>query len=241
MSHLRLLPGITDFAPLDAAQSVRVLLADDHALMRRTLRLLLDGERDVAVVAETDDPASLVRDVDAHQPHVPVLDLWMPGGSSSAAIRQLRDQLPTMEIVIVTMEENPVFAQRAFASGAIGFVLRIAPMRSCPRRSAEQRAASGTSAVTGAPTRRQASRDRGEQLDRARGRGASLDRAWANECRDRPAAPALATNRGDTPCSNTPKARRRDARRTRRLRPTTRPAAKLNRSRRLRVAAAGTP
>jgi two-component system response regulator NreC len=124
MPHLRLAPVIMGSAPLAAEQSIRVVLADDHALMRSTLRLLLDGEDDVEVIAEAGDLASLVRHVDAHQPNVLVLDLGMPDGSSSEAIRQLRERAPDMQIVIVTMEENPVFAQRALAAGAIGFVLK---------------------------------------------------------------------------------------------------------------------
>ncbi len=124
MPHLKLAAAITDSAPFAASQNIRVVLADDHALMRRTLRLLLDGEQGVEVIAEVDDLASLVRRVDAHQPHVLVLDLGMPDGSSSEAIRQLRERLPEMQIVIVTMEENPVFAQRALAAGAVGFVLK---------------------------------------------------------------------------------------------------------------------
>jgi two-component system response regulator NreC len=124
MPHLKLAPAITDSAPFAAAQNIRVVLADDHARMRRTLRLLLDGEHGVEVIAEADDLASLVRRVDAHQPHVLVLDLGMPDGSSSEVIRQLRERLPEMQIVIVTMEENPVFAQRALAAGAVGFVLK---------------------------------------------------------------------------------------------------------------------
>jgi two-component system response regulator NreC len=123
MPHLRLAPALTDSAPA-AEQSIRVVLADDHAPMRRTLRLLLESEDDVEVIAEASDPASLVRHVDARQPHVLVLDLGMPDGSSSEAIGQLRERLPEMQIVIVTMEENPVFAQRALAAGAIGFVLK---------------------------------------------------------------------------------------------------------------------
>ena len=121
MPHLRLAPVAADVAD---EQTIRVVLADDHALMRRTLRLLLDGEQDLEVVAEAGDLNLLVRHVDAHQPHVLVLDLGMPEGSSSEAIRQLRERLPEMQIVIVTMEENPLFAQRALASGAAGFVLK---------------------------------------------------------------------------------------------------------------------
>jgi two-component system response regulator NreC len=123
MPHLRLAPAITDSA-LAAGQSIRVVLADDHAPMRRTLRLLLEGEDDVEVIAEAGDPASLMRHIDARQPRVLVLDLGMPDGSSSEAIGQLRERLPEMQIVIVTMEESSMFAQRALAAGAIGFVLK---------------------------------------------------------------------------------------------------------------------
>ncbi|MHB8234458.1 MAG: response regulator [Solirubrobacteraceae bacterium] len=121
MPHLRLAPT---FDSATDEEAIRVVLADDHALMRRTLRLLLEGEQGVEVIAEAGDLNLLVRHVDAHQPHVLVLDLGMPDGSSSEAIRQLRERLPEMQIVIVTMEENPVFAQRALAAGAVGFVLK---------------------------------------------------------------------------------------------------------------------
>jgi two-component system response regulator NreC len=125
MPHLRLAPALAGTTtPTAGEQTIRVVLADDHALMRRTLRLLLEGEQDVEVIAEASDLASLVRHVDGHQPQVLVLDLGMPDGSSSEAIRQLRERAPQMQIVIVTMEENPVFAQRALAAGAIGFVLK---------------------------------------------------------------------------------------------------------------------
>jgi two-component system response regulator NreC len=105
-------------------QAIHIVLADDHSLMRRTLRLLLEGEENIEVIAEVDDLDSLARRVDAAQGNVLVLDLGMLNGSSSATIRQLRERLPQMQIVIVTMEANPVFAQRALAAGAVGFVLK---------------------------------------------------------------------------------------------------------------------
>jgi two-component system response regulator NreC len=103
---------------------IRVVLADDHRLMRRGLRLLLDTEHDVEVVAEADDIASVVRHVHNDQPEVLVLDLGMPGGSSIEAISSLRKQVPKTHIVVLTMEESPVFAQRTFAAGAVGFVTK---------------------------------------------------------------------------------------------------------------------
>jgi len=106
------------------APPIRVVLADDHALVRRSLRLLLDCEEDVDVVAEAESVGSVVRHVHGHSPHVLVLDLQMPGGSSIETIRQLRRRAPETEIVVLTMERSPAFAQRAIDTGAVGFVLK---------------------------------------------------------------------------------------------------------------------
>ena len=106
------------------APPIRVVLADDHALVRRSLRLLLDCEEDVDVVAEAENVGSVVRHVHGHSPHVLVLDLQMPGGSSIETIRQLRRRAPETEIVVLTMERSPAFAQRAIDTGAVGFVLK---------------------------------------------------------------------------------------------------------------------
>jgi two-component system response regulator NreC len=100
------------------------MLADDYASMRRSLRLLLDGEAGIDVVAEAGDLSTVVRHVHGHTPHVLVLDLRMPGGSSIETIRRLREQVPDTEIVALTMEQSPGFAQRALAAGAVGFVLK---------------------------------------------------------------------------------------------------------------------
>ena len=124
-THLHLAQAADhDRTTVAAELPVRVLLADDHAMMRRSLRMLIDGEDDVEVVAEADDLAAVERQVQGHEPHVLVLDLGMPGGSTIEAIGRLRERWPEMQIVVMTMEENPVFAQRAFAAGALGFVAK---------------------------------------------------------------------------------------------------------------------
>ncbi len=125
MPHLTLAPDLAD-PPVATVEerTVRIVLADDHVLMLRALRLLLEGEQDLEVTAEAGDLTALVHHVDVYRPNVLVLDLGMPDGSSSEAIRELCSQAPEMQIVIVTMEENPVFAQRALEAGAIGFVLK---------------------------------------------------------------------------------------------------------------------
>ena len=103
---------------------IQVVLADDHQGMRRSLRLLLDREDGVEVIAEAADLATVVRHVHGHTPHVLVLDLSLPNGSSIETIRRLRAQVPQTEIVVLTMEQSPLFAQQALDAGAVGFVLK---------------------------------------------------------------------------------------------------------------------
>jgi two-component system response regulator NreC len=125
--RLQVVPAPAASAPRPSAEpSIRVVLADDHALMRRSLRLLLDGEDSVEVVAEAGDLLTVRRHVYGHLPHVLVIDLSMSNGSSIAAIRQLRERVPGTEIVVLTMEESRVFAQQALDAGAIGFVIKHA-------------------------------------------------------------------------------------------------------------------
>jgi two-component system response regulator NreC len=124
-AHLHLAPAVTETGRVvSAASPIRVVLADDHALMLRSLRLLLEGERDVDVIAEADDLTSAERHVRDQSPHVLVLDLHLHGGSSIEMIGRLREEAPDTQIVVLTMKDNPVFAEHALASGALGFVLK---------------------------------------------------------------------------------------------------------------------
>lgn len=100
------------------------MLADEHVGARRSLRLLLGAEDDVHVVAEATDLSAVMRHVHGHVPHVLVLDLQMLNRSSIDTIRCLRDEVPETEVVVVTMEDSPLFAQQALAAGAVGFVLK---------------------------------------------------------------------------------------------------------------------
>jgi two-component system response regulator NreC len=122
--HLAADPDAPSDEIADVAASIRVVLADDHAPMRHSLRLLLDGEEDLGVVAEADDLASTVAHVQGCRPSVLVLGLGMPGGSGGETIRRLRARAPATQIVVVTMDESPVLAQSALAAGALGFVVK---------------------------------------------------------------------------------------------------------------------
>jgi two-component system response regulator NreC len=104
----------------------RLLLADDHAVVRSGLRLLLDAEPDLEVVAEAGDVESARRYVLGHKPDVLILDLNMPGGSSLAAIPVLREEFPDTQIVVLTMQKESALAQEALRAGALGYVLKEA-------------------------------------------------------------------------------------------------------------------
>jgi two-component system, NarL family, response regulator NreC len=124
-AYLRLAPAPRETTSQPPAISpIRVVLADDHALMRHSLRLLLEGEDGVEVTAEADDIASAVHQVQSHKPDVLVLDLRMRGGSSIETIGELRRRAPETEVVVVTMSDGPAFARHVLASGALGFVLK---------------------------------------------------------------------------------------------------------------------
>jgi|SRR5579875_707550 len=103
---------------------IKVILADDHVGVRRSLRQMLDHEQDLEVVAEAAELFTAVHKVHHHVPHVLVLDLQMPNGSSLEAIRALRERVPDTEIVVLTMDLSPAFAQAALTAGAVGFVIK---------------------------------------------------------------------------------------------------------------------
>ena len=103
-----------------------MVLADDHNVMRSGLRLLLDAEADLEVVAEAANLPFTFQTVRGHRPTVLVLDLNMPGGSSIVAIPRLARISPSTTIVVLTMEEDPLFVRDALEAGASGYVRKQA-------------------------------------------------------------------------------------------------------------------
>jgi two-component system response regulator NreC len=105
---------------------VQVVIADDHAVVRSGLRMLLDAEPDLEVVAEAGDVESARRYTRAHRPDVLILDLNMPGEPSLPAIPEIREAAPDTQIVVLTMQKDPGFAREALRTGALGYVLKEA-------------------------------------------------------------------------------------------------------------------
>jgi two-component system response regulator NreC len=109
------------------SEPITIVLADDHAVVRSGLRLVLERENDFTVVSEAGDAEAALRTVLGHKPTVLVLDLNMPGELSSLeAIPRVRDASPATHVVVLTMQEDPEFARQALRAGAAGYVLKEA-------------------------------------------------------------------------------------------------------------------
>ncbi|XVS61613.1 response regulator [Actinosynnema sp. CA-299493] len=102
----------------------RVLLADDHALVRRGVRLILDGEPDLTVVAEAGDGAEAVEKARAERPDLAILDIAMPRLTGLQAARELSHLQPDLRILILTMYDNEQYFFEALKAGASGYVLK---------------------------------------------------------------------------------------------------------------------
>jgi two-component system response regulator NreC len=107
--------------------TTRIVLADDHAVVRSGLKLLLDGEEDLEVVAIAGTAEDALRYVRGHKPDVLILDLNMPGERKSLdIIPDIAGASPGTRVVVLTMQEDPAFARRALRDGATGYVLKEA-------------------------------------------------------------------------------------------------------------------
>jgi two-component system response regulator NreC len=113
-------------AATTATDTITIVLADDHSVVRSGLRMLLEAEPDIEVLAEAGDVDAARRYTLGHKPTVLVLDLNMPGGSSLETIPRIPELSPDTSVVVLTMQEDPAFAREALRAGARGYVLKHA-------------------------------------------------------------------------------------------------------------------
>jgi two-component system, NarL family, response regulator NreC len=107
-----------------ASEHTTIVLADDHAVVRSALRMLLEAEPGLEVVAQAGDADSASRYVLGHKPDVVVLDLNMPGRPSLEVVPEMKERSPGTEIVVLTMQDDPAFAREAMRAGVLGYVLK---------------------------------------------------------------------------------------------------------------------
>lgn len=103
-----------------------VLIVDDHAVVRKGLRLMIESQHDLAVVGEAGNLAEAMQVAARVKPDIITLDLSMPGPSGVASVERLRAAAPEAKILVVTMHDDPAFVRSAVAMGAMGFVTKSA-------------------------------------------------------------------------------------------------------------------
>ncbi len=110
----------------DEQETIGIVIADDHAVVRRGLKQLLGAEPGFEILAEAGDLDAARRYVRGHHPDVLVLDVNLPGGSSITKIPEIRAESPDTAIVVLTMQDEPAYARQALSAGALGYVLKEA-------------------------------------------------------------------------------------------------------------------
>jgi DNA-binding NarL/FixJ family response regulator len=103
---------------------IKVLLVDDHAVVRQGYRRMLEEENNIDIVAEAADAASAYQQFKSTAPDVVVMDISMPGRGGIEAIRQIRQWDPSARILVFTMHANASYALQAFRAGAKGYVTK---------------------------------------------------------------------------------------------------------------------
>ncbi|GBD09583.1 Oxygen regulatory protein NreC [Candidatus Thermoflexus japonica] len=105
---------------------IRVLIADDHAVFRAGLRMLLSAQPDIEVVGEAGDGWQTLKQTETLRPDVILLDLTMPGMPGLQALALLRQQAPQARVLILTMHEDEAYLRQALAEGAAGYITKRA-------------------------------------------------------------------------------------------------------------------
>lgn len=103
---------------------IRVVLADDHQIVRQGLRRIIDAEEGLSVVGEASDGIEAVKVVEDAQPDVLVVDLMMPGLNGLAVTTQVRQRAEHTQVVVLSMHADDAYVLQALRSGAIGYVLK---------------------------------------------------------------------------------------------------------------------
>jgi two-component system response regulator NreC len=106
--------------------AIRLLIVDDHQLVRSGLRRLLEAEDDITVEDEGGTAHDAVRLARLHKPDVVLLDVVMPGGSGLDAIPEILAAAPQAKVLALSMQDDPSYVRQAFATGASGYVLKEA-------------------------------------------------------------------------------------------------------------------
>ena len=106
--------------------TIRVLVVDDHAIVRSGLRRVLDAEPDIETVSEAENAERAVFEAMEHRPDIVLMDVVMPGKSGIEGLAALLQAVPSAQVLILSMQDDPRYVREAFEAGASGYVLKEA-------------------------------------------------------------------------------------------------------------------
>lgn len=104
--------------------TIRVMIADDHAILRSGLKMLIDAQEDMEVVSEAADGRQAVESARETSPDVALMDLAMPSTGGMAAIEEIARSFPQTRVLVLTMHDDPAYLRAALAARASGYVLK---------------------------------------------------------------------------------------------------------------------
>jgi DNA-binding NarL/FixJ family response regulator len=111
---------------LTEEEVIRVVVADDHGVVRAGLRAVLEATREIRVVGEAEEAEGALALIEAESPHVLLVDVSMPGRSGIEVAAVVRDRFPSTAVLIVSMHDHPSYVLEALRAGAAGYVLKDA-------------------------------------------------------------------------------------------------------------------
>lgn len=107
-------------------EAVRIIIVDDHALMRAGLKLMLSSQQDIIVVGEAADGFDALECISKNKPDIVLLDLSMPGMNGLECLKKIREMYPEVKVILLTMHEDTQYLRQGLSAGAMGYVLKKA-------------------------------------------------------------------------------------------------------------------
>ena len=113
----------------NTSSSARIIIADDHELVREAMRSLLDSEPDLRIIDEAKDGQESIELTRLQRPDLVIMDVRMPKVNGLEATQTIKEELPTTKVLLMSAYEDPVFVSDAIRAGADGYVLKLSPVQ----------------------------------------------------------------------------------------------------------------